>query len=139
MTETFPTGVARYAALVDGKYAYGWQDVRAVVGSQTFAAYAGMFNNNGDMSLYDYLASKLGALRVSDAVPTMESMSQKALVALTARTRPIVAPIWRGIQLVRDPYSQAKAGIVSITQFTMVGSPHLPYTTNQIRTYLKIV
>lgn len=132
-TETFATGVSRFAALVDGKFAYGWGDIRAIVGSATFASFAGKFQTGGEISLYDYLASKLGAIRVSDAVPAAASNAQKVLVSLTARTRPIVAPIWRGVQLVRDPYSQAKEGIVSITAFVLVGAPHLPYSTNQIK------
>ena len=35
--ETYTTGIGRFAALVDGKHAYTLADVRAVIGSKTFA------------------------------------------------------------------------------------------------------
>ena len=38
--ETFATGVARFAALVDGQYSNGMQDLRAVLGVDTYAKYA---------------------------------------------------------------------------------------------------
>ena len=56
--ETFATGVARIAALVDGTHANGWGDIRLLVGSDTFELYASLFQSNGDMSLYDYLAGR---------------------------------------------------------------------------------
>ena len=92
--ETFATGVARYAALVDGQYAHGWGDMRAIIGSSTFALYASLFQSNGDMSLLDYLVSRLGSMRVSDKVPAVASMGQKNLAVLTAGNQPIRVPVW---------------------------------------------
>ena len=45
--ETYTTGIGRFAALVDGRHAYTLADVRAVIGSKTFALYAGVFANSG--------------------------------------------------------------------------------------------
>ena len=53
--ETFATGVARIAALVDGTHANGWGDIRLLIGSDTFELYASLFQSNGDMSLYPRL------------------------------------------------------------------------------------
>ena len=60
--ETYATGIARFASLVDGRHAYTLADVRAVIGSATFALYAGVFanTNKGDVSLFDYLSRMLG-------------------------------------------------------------------------------
>ena len=58
--ETFDGLSRRFAALVDGRHAYGpWRIVRAVDRLQTFGRYyAGKFRANandlGDVSLFDY-------------------------------------------------------------------------------------
>lgn len=132
-TETFGTGVSRFAALVDGEYAYGWGDVRGVIGSATFAAYAALFQSNGDMSLYDYLAGKLGGIRVSNRVPTVASTAQKGIVSLNATGQAILVPVWRQIQLIRDPYSESGKGETHVTGILLIGSPFVPHGTSQIK------
>ena len=81
--ETFATGIARFAALVDGRHAYDLGDLRAVIGSKTFALYAGILS--GDVSLFDYLTRILGSIRVSDRVPAVASSAQKGIVVLSRR------------------------------------------------------
>ena len=71
--ETFASGVARFAGLVDGQYANSMADLRAIIGVDTFAAYASLFQSNGDVSLYDYLGGKLGGIRVSKRMPAKAS------------------------------------------------------------------
>ena len=131
-TETFATGVARFASLVDGQYANSLADLRCVLGVDTFAQYAGLFQSNGDVSLWDYLMGKLGGIRVSKRIPAKSSNAQKGLVARTAGSQPIRVPVWSGVQLIRDPYTDAIKGNVSITALMLVGSPHLPYGTDTI-------
>ena len=127
--ETFASGIARFAALVDGHYAYSWSDLRAVIGTATFAKYAGTFANSGkgDVSLYDYLASKLGSLRVSNRVPALAGNGQKGIVTRTAAMQPIRVPTWSALELVSDPYTGAGLGKRIITAIMLVGDPHLPY------------
>ena len=66
---------------VDGRYAYGPSDLRVAIGSTTYALMEGLYQSNGDMSVYDILMRKLGMLAVSDRVPssTNGSKSQKGL------------------------------------------------------------
>ena len=71
--ETVATGIARYAKLCDGRHAYDLGDLRACIGSKTFALYAGIFSASGDVSLFDYLTRMLGSIRVSDRVPAVAS------------------------------------------------------------------
>lgn len=132
--ETFATGIARFAALVDGQYAYSWRDIRAVIGSATFAKYAALFEANGgsDGSLFDYLAGKLGALRVSNRVPDVAATGQKAIVTLTGTMQPLRIPTWMGIELIVDPYTQAGKGVKVVTATMLVGDPHVPYSTSQL-------
>lgn len=131
--ETFNSGVARFAALVDGKHANGWGDIRALIGTATFALYASVFanTNKGDVSLYDYLAGKLAMLRVSTRVPAVANMAQKGIVLRTAQMQPVVVPVWRGVEMIVDPYTQAGKGQRTITAVTLVGSPFVPYGTAQ--------
>ena len=132
--ETFGTGVSRFGALVDGKHANGWGDVRALIGTETFAKYVGTFANQGkgDVSLYDYLMGKLGALRVSTRVPAKASNAQKGIAVLGAQGQPITVPVWKGVELIVDPYTQAAKGQRVVTAVTLVGSPFIPYGTAQV-------
>jgi len=131
--ETFDTGVARFAGLVDGQHAVGYDDVRAVVGTETFAKYAALFRGtDGETSLYDYLRGKLGGLRVSKRMPALASKGQKGIVARTAGSQPIRVPVWRGVQFVRDPFTDAGKGQITVTAYLLIGSPHLPYGTSTI-------
>ena len=134
-TETFNTGIARYAALVDGEYAYGWNDLRLVLGSATFAQYAGLFNNTqkGDISLFDYLAGKVGSVRVTNRVPAKSANGQKGLVTLNATGQAIRVPVWRGIQLIRDQFTDSAKGEIHITAYVLIGSPFVPHGASMLK------
>ena len=131
--ETYSSGIKRYADLVGGAYARGWRDIRTVIGSDTFSLYASLFPTHGEMSLYDYLAGKLGSITVSDRIPAVASKAQKNIAALTAGRQPIRVPIWRGLQLIRDNITGAKSGKVIVTAVLLLGSPHLPYGANTVK------
>ncbi len=132
--ETFTTGVSRFAALVDGQYAYGFGDARATIGSATFARYASQFQSNGDVSLWDYLNARLGSVRVSNRMPAVASDGQRGLVALTAGDQPIRVPVWRNVSLrIRDEYTSATEGEINVTVLALIGSPHLPYGQSTIK------
>ena len=131
--ETYTTGIARFAALVDGRHAYDLRDLRAVIGSATFALYAGTFANanKGDVSLFDYLTQALGSIRVSDRVPAVASTAQKGIVVLSASSTPPKIHVWDALQIVRDPYSGAGVGKVTITATALVSPLYLPHGTSQ--------
>ena len=131
--ETFKTGVSRFAALVDGQYAYAPSDMRAVIGVDTYSLYAGLFQGSTNVSLYDYLVDKLGGLRVSKRVPAKASSGQKGIVALTAGSQPIRVPVWQGVQLIRDPFTGAGKGQVTVTALLLAGDPHLPYGASSVK------
>ena len=133
--ETYTTGIGRFAALVDGRHAYSLSDVRAVIGSKTFALYAGLFANanKGDVSLFDYLMLHLGSIRVSDRVPDVAASAQKGIVVLTASSEMPRLHVWDAMQIVRDPYSGAGAGKVTITATALVSPLYLPHGTSQVK------
>ena len=133
--ETYTSGIARFASLVDGRHAYTLADVRAVIGSKTFALYAGIFanTNKGDVSLFDYLTRMLGSIRVSDRVPNVSSSAQKAIVVLSASAEMPKIHVWDAMQIVRDPYSGAGAGKVTITATALVSPLYVPHSTSQVK------
>ena len=133
--ETYSSGIARFAALVDGKHAYSLADVRAVIGPKTFALYASVFanSNKGDLSLYDYLTGALGSIRVSDRMPAVASSAQKGIVTLTAGPSPIRIYVWNALEIVRDPYSGAGAGKVAITATALVSDVYIPHGTSMAK------
>ena len=131
--ETFATGVARFASLVDGRYAYTLKDLRIVIGSSTFGRYSGQFSGNGAVSLFDYLAYNAGSIRVSDRVPDVSSTAQKGIVVLAASVEMPKIHVWDAMQLVRDPYSGAGAGKVTITATALVSPLYIPYSTSQVK------
>ncbi len=130
--ETFATGVARIAALVDGRHANGWGDIRLLLGVDTFELYASLFQSNGDMSLFDYLAAKVGTVRVSNKGPAKASNAQKGLAVLSAQGQAITVPVWKGVELIVDPYSKAAEGQRVVTAVMLCGSPFVPYGTSQV-------
>ena len=133
--ETYTTGIGRFAGLVDGKHAYTLADVRAVIGSKTFALYAGLFanSNKGDMSLFDYLTQALGSIRVSDRVPGVSSSAQRCICVLTASAEMPKIHVWDAMQVIRDPYSGAAAGKVTITATALVSPLYIPHGTSQVK------
>ena len=131
--ETFATGIARFASLVDGRHAYDLSDVRAVIGSKTFGRYAGQFSGNGAVSLFDYLRINLGSIRVSDRVPGVSSQAQKGIVVLSASAEMPKIHVWDAMQIVRAPYSGAGAGKVTITATALVSPLYVPHGTSQIK------
>ena len=133
--ETYTTGIARFAALVDGRHAYTLADVRAVIGSKTFALYAAVFanTNKGDLSLFDYLTMHLGSIRVSDRVPNVASNAQKGIAVLTASAEMPKIHVWDAMQVVRDPYSGAGAGKVTLTATALVSPLYVPHSTSQVK------
>ena len=133
--ETYTTGIGRFAALVDGKHSYTLADVRAVIGSKTFALYAGLFanSNKGDMSLFDYLTHQLGSIRVSDRVPGVSSSAQRCICVLTASAEMPKIHVWDAMQVIRDPYSGAGAGKVTITATALVSPLYVPHGVAQVK------
>ena len=131
--ETFATGIARFASLVDGRHAYDLSDVRAVIGSKTFGRYSGQFSGNGAVSLFDYLRINLGSIRVSDRVPGVSAQAQKGIVVLSASAEMPKIHVWDAMQIVRDPYSGAGAGKVTITATALVSPLYVPHSTSQVK------
>ena len=120
--------MARYAALVDGRFATGWGEVRAIIGSKTFELYSSLIAAGSGASLFDYLTARLGAIIVSNKVPAVDGTAQKA-IAVRAANAPVSVDVWSGMGIrIDDPYSAAGSGKRKVTLSILVGSPFVPHT-----------
>ena len=101
---------------VDGKFASTVADVRAVVGSDTYAHMAKQFrsDNAGDRAAIEDLMSVTSGLKVSAHVPAASSNKQNAVIRLGMR-RDYVSPLWEGISLIDDQITKAANGQILVT------------------------
>ena len=129
--ESYATGIARFAALVDGQYAYSLDDLRCVVGPSTYAKFMGLISDG--VPLADYLKANLGSFRVSNRMPAVASKGQKGIVTLNGGPSPIRIYVWNALEIIRDPYSGAGAGKVTLTATALVSEVYIPHTTSQVK------
>ena len=132
VTDTFPLALAAFAKLVDGRYARGMGDLRGVIGSATFAGYMALYHGgSGDVTLFEKLRALMGSLVVSDRMPSVSSGAQKGMITRNAGGQPIRVYTWGSLQLIRDPYSGAGTGKVTVTAVQLVSDPFVPFGVNQ--------
>ena len=76
-------------------------------------------------SAIDYLASRIGGMSVSSRIAApatsgTDANIQTNLIALTGYPgRNAVLPMWRALELIREPYSGAASGEVAITRHAL--------------------
>ena len=101
---------------VDGRYAGGIQDIRLVVGHETYGHAAGVFRsaNAGDRAALEDLMSVTGGVRVSAHVTAASGNKQNVIVRL-GLARDAIVPIWEGITLIPDEVTKAGTGEIVIT------------------------
>ena len=110
-------------ARVDGRYAAGLSDVRAVVGSATYAHMGNQYrSNNADYSALDAIDKKTGGVKVSAHVPAFASKKQTAVVRLGMHDRAVLQVLWDGVSLIPDEITKAKTGEVAITAILLVAT-----------------
>ena len=85
------------------------------------------------MPLADYLESKLGSFRVSNRMPALASKGQRGIVTLNGGSSPIRIYVWNALEIIRDPYSGAGAGKVTLTATALVSEVYIPHTTSQVK------
>ena len=132
-TDTFALALAAFAAQVDGRFARSMGDIRGVIGPATFAAYMALYHGgSGDMTVYEKIRSLVGSLVMSDRMPAVASGAQKGLITRNAAGRPIRIYTWASLSLIRDPFSGAGTGKVTVTAVQLVSDPFIPHGVNQV-------
>ena len=99
------------AGEVDGRYAMKGKDVSLLVGSPTYAFWAGSVNSDSDATALKYIEDLSYDLRVSAHVPAAAGDLQEALSVRGYGSA--VAPMWSS-RLIRDEYSGASKGEVAL-------------------------
>ena len=119
--------LAAFTGEVDGINAYELMDLRSVIGKATFGYVETLFrtgatDNGPRASACEYTKSRTGGQVVSSRIPAADgtTKSQLGIIAKTSYPgRNAVAPIWRGMELVRDQYTGAAKGEVSVTMHAL--------------------
>ena len=105
---------------LDGIHGTNLKDVRMLVGKTTFARMASLFWNSTAVSVAAYLEANTGGVRMSDRIPVVASNVQPGIVRVGMRSFCAVAPVWGGVQLIRDVYSSAGSGEVVVTALQLI-------------------
>ena len=69
---------------------------------------------------------------MSDRVPSVSGNAQKGIAVLAASAEMPKIHVWDAMQIVRDPYSGAGAGKVTITATALVSPLYVPHGTSQV-------
>ena len=106
---------------VDGINSYMLSDLRCVIGKESFTYLETLFrtgaqDNGPRASAQEYVMSRIGGGMVSSRIPAPASNIQLGIIAKTSYPgRNAVVPIWRALELIRDPYTRASQGEVALT------------------------
>ena len=106
---------------VDGLNAYRLADLICTIGKESFSYLETLFrtgaqDNGPRASAQEYVSGRIGGGMVSSRIPASTSNIQLGLIAKTSYPgRNAVAPIWRALELIRDPYTRASQGEVALT------------------------
>ena len=120
--ETYDRYVASAASAIDGLFAVSMADIRLLVGPHTYRHAAATFRGtNGETAAQTYLASHTGGFRASRRIPDPASHIQAAIVRRSAPGRVAVAPVWQGVEVIRDPFTAAGKGETVLTTLLLLG------------------
>ena len=116
---TWVDAVRAIASQVDGKFASTPAQVRTLVPPALYAEMAVSLHATASVSAAArYIESISGGIRVSANLPAPASNIGTALISKTAQAGS-VAPVWEGLSLIRDPYTGAASGQVSLTAVSL--------------------
>ena len=128
--ETFDRYLAAFASHIDGLFAVDEMGVRGLLGPHTYRHMAAALRsgNAADQTFSQFWRSHGGGLRSSKRIaapPTTgtDSGIQQAIIRRSnpAGDRVAAAPVWTGVELVRDPYTGAAKGEIVVTGCVLVG------------------
>lgn len=119
---TYSTALSPFSGLVDGRYAAGESELKAVIGSPTYSLFGTLYanNNKGDVDANTALRSRLGGYRVSAHVPAMDATdkTQEAVVKL-GMSPGAVASMWPSVKMIRDEATEMDTGIIRLSMIQL--------------------
>ena len=116
---TNPTTYGGFKGLVfdaiDGKFAWGSEDVRVLVAPLTLGHMSRSFLASADSrSADEALKAAAGGVRVSAHIPAAANSKQDT-IARRGMRRDMVAPMWEGVTLIPDEITKASTGQIVVT------------------------
>ena len=126
---TFDGALAKYADLVEGHWAMGLDDVRMMVGVNSYRKLAKEFRDiastdNGDISALDYLRQRTGGLNTSSRMPVADTTNKRedciAVRTGHADQQVAVCPYWSEIEI-SNPYTQDLKATERFTVHVLIG------------------
>ena len=118
---------AAFADQIDGLYAYDSNGVKLIIGTDTIKYLhknrtdSAAANDGGGMTLYSQVTGNPnGGLRATTRIKAPAANIQKGFAFRPMEMRAI-APVWEGVQMVRDMYTGAAKGEIALTMFALIG------------------
>ena len=113
----FDDYIGAWVGKLDGQYAGEPGDVRMVIGATTAAHMVGQYKTGGVISAYRAVLDLAGnaGLRVANGIPAAASNDQAAFSVGIIGGPHAVAPLWDGLEVIADPYSNSVAGEITVT------------------------
>ena len=99
--------------------------IRALVGPHTYRHMAASLRsgNAADQTFSQFWRSNGGGVRATRRIADPASNIQQAIIRRSnpAGDRVAVAPVWMGLEIIRDPYTDAPKGQIVVTGTVLVG------------------
>lgn len=127
---TYANGFTPIATGIDGRYANTYNDLRVLVGTDTYKQFIVTFQEDTGRSFYEAIRAigvSLGSSAIMPAKGTAGALYNVAAshapvnpdgvqqALMTSRGSDAIIPIWQGVTLVRDPYTGAAKGQIALT------------------------
>ena len=118
--ETFARYIASVYGMVEGRHATSAQGVRLLIGAKTYEHASSVYRaNQSDAPALEHLMRVSGGVFVSASVPAPASNIQQAVFARGLGLRHAVQPVWEGVALLSDSYSESRDGLVRLTAIAL--------------------
>ena len=130
--------------MVDGTYAASMNDLRVIFGVQTWRlAVSSQKSDESDLYAYDWLSQKANSVDLSSFIPNAPGSGNEVRGQRVFATKDrglsgsYALPMWKGVQIVRDQYSDAARGHIHITA-NLSWNFMVTRLQNWVRTTLKV-
>lgn len=121
-TTTFPLYVGKMASALDGKFARNPGDVSLVTGPEVQAHMLATYADSTGRSAYSEIRDVFRGVTATDRIAVASGVQAGIAVRHSVPGRVAVSPRWTGFEI-RDPYTDAGKGIVTVTMAAMIATP----------------
>ena len=108
-------------ANLDGKMARTESDIRILFGLDTWKHARSKLNTNQDQDGIQALQALGVSVQNSARIPDKDGTTNDQSAILTFEPAAAVAPVWQGVTVIRDPYSNADKAQVALTAHMLFG------------------